>query len=416
VRPSRFSNRGPGPVWQRGDARRPHNQGPRSTEHSDVSPPPPVDPLKVAEQVIASADSAHPADVVLRATLKAQIGLSRDLSAYISRTVFAYYRWHGWLDQSQPVSQQIRRAVELAEQFSREPSAVGEDELVARSVPHWVRNELKVTPAWARALQTEPRLWLRARPGQGRALAEKLQDCRPFAGGLLPDSLEYLGIQDLFRTAAFQAGDFEMQDLSSQAVGLLCAPQTGETWWDACAGEGGKLLHLSDLMQNKGLIWGSDRAEWRLRILKRRAARAKVFNYRLVDWDGGLRLPTKTSFDGVLVDAPCSGLGTWHRNPHARWTIAAQDVRELGEAQYQLLSHAAPAVKPGGKLVYAVCTLTRRETKEVASRFQERFPEFEPLAQPNPLAPESAPAPAHCLWPQDFGGNGMFVACWRRKA
>ena len=200
-----------------------------------------------------------------------------------------------------------------------------------------------------RALQTEPRLWLRARRGQGRALAEKLGDCRAFGEGPLADTLEYRGRSDLFRTTEFHAGEFELQDISSQAVGLICAPRPGENWWDACAGEGGKTLHLSDLMENQGLIWASDRAGVASGEAKRRAARARVFNYRAVAWDGGPRLPTKTKFDGVLVDAPCSGIGTWQRNPHARWTTTAQDVKELSEVQTQMLLNAAAGVKPGGK-------------------------------------------------------------------
>src|SRR4029077_5055580 len=137
----------------------------------------------------------------------------------------------------------------------------------------------------------------------------------------------------------------------------ICAPEPAQTVWDACAGEGGKTLHLSDLMQNKGLIWASDRAEWRLQILKRRAARAGVFNYRPKLWNGGPKLPTKTLFDIVLLDAPCSGIGTWQRNPHGRWTTTPDDIYELAELQSRLLSPAAAAVNPGGKLIYSACTL-----------------------------------------------------------
>ena len=82
-------------------------------------------------------------------------------------------------------------------------------------------------------------------------------------------------------------------------------------------------------MQGRGLLWASDRAAWRLKQLKLRAARAQCFNYRVAEWNGGAKLPTKTRFDGVLLDAPCSGLGTWQRNPHARWTVTPDDVREL---------------------------------------------------------------------------------------
>jgi len=198
-------------------------------------------------------------------------------------------------------------------------------------------------------------------------------------------------------------------------VGLLCAPEPGQTWWDACAGEGGKLLHLADLMANKGLIWASDRAAWRLARLKRRAARAKLFNYRSRLWDGGARLPVKTLFDGVLVDAPCSGVGTWQRNPHARWTTTQNDVRELSQIQKALLEHAAAAVKPGGRLIYAVCSLTRAETLEVRDAFEKGRPEFERLRWTNPLKEKSPPEEEIWLWPQECGGNGMFVAGWRRR-
>jgi 16S rRNA (cytosine967-C5)-methyltransferase len=230
----------------------------------------------------------------------------------------------------------------------------------------------------------------------------------------LGDTLEYHGRGDLFRTKEFHAGEFEVQDLSSQAVGLVCEPRPGETWWDACAGEGGKMLHLSDLMANRGLIWASDRAGWRLATLKRRAARAGVFNYRAVAWDGGPRLPTKAKFDGVLVDAPCSGIGTWHRNPHARWTTTAEDVKELSIVQQRILLHASAAVKPGGKLVYAACTLADSETTRVVEGFERQCTQFKRLAIRNPLAPESTPGGLLSLWPQESGGNGMCVAGWVR--
>jgi 16S rRNA (cytosine967-C5)-methyltransferase len=167
-------------------------------------------------------------------------------------------------------------------------------------------------------------------------------------------------------------------------------------------------------MANKGLIWASDRAEWRLKNLKRRAARARAFNFRAVPWDGGAKLPTKTKFDGVLLDAPCSGVGTWQRNPHARWTVTPQDVLELAALQKDLLAKAASAVKPGGKLIYSVCTLTRSETQAVVADFNLKFAaDFEPMELPalGPLLP----APAVTISPGDLGGNGMFIAGWRRK-
>jgi 16S rRNA (cytosine967-C5)-methyltransferase len=371
--------------------------------------------LNIATSVIRKADRNHPADAVLRAELKNQRGLSRETGRAVAQAVFAYYRWLGWLDREQPLDEQIRHAVKLGQAFSLEPSGFSDDELVSKGLPDWVAGQVNISSAWIRVLQREPNIWLRAWTGQGRDLAEKLGNCSARYEQAFPDALLYTGSQDLFRTHAFQAGEFELQDISSQAVGWMCSPKPGEVWWDACAGEGGKTLHLADLMDNKGLVWATDRAEWRLRQLKRRAARAQLFNYRAAVWNSGGKLPTKTKFDGVLVDAPCSGLGTWQRNPQARWTTTPQDVEELSVIQLNLLKDVASAVKPGGRLVYSVCTLTRSETSQVARAFTEQFQEFQPLDLKNPFASEAPPRHRQWFWPQDCEGNGMFVAAWQRR-
>ena len=369
------------------------------------------------ERVITASSRENPADKVLRETLKAERDIMPSDMRAVAQTVFNYFRWRGWLDLPTPLNLQIRKARELAANFIEQPESFTDASLVERVAPDWLRAEMDLTPAWARAIQAEPKLWLRAKPGQGARLVEKLGAAK-LEKTLLPDAVHYKGEEDLFKRDEFHAGEFEIQDIASQAVGWLCAPQAGQTWWDANAGEGGKTLHLSALMQNKGLIWSSDRAEWRLKNLKRRAARAQVFNFRAALWDGGAKLPTKTKFDGVLVDAPCSGVGTWQRNPHARWTTTPQDVQELAAIQKRLLAHAAPAVKPGGILIYSVCTLTRAETGGVADDFNARFAaEFEPMELPGIPAGQSllTSAPTMTIWPQDMGGNGMFIAGWRRK-
>jgi 16S rRNA (cytosine967-C5)-methyltransferase len=369
--------------------------------------------LAIAAAVIAKADREHPADAVLRVKLKEAKGISRVDSRGISRAVFAYYRWFGWLEKNAPAEKSLRRALELDEAFQKNPTRMSDEEL-RRAVPEWISQEMEVSADWLRSLQQEPKLWLRARPGKGAGLAERLGESWVAAQGPLMDAVRFEGKEDLFRTPEFHASEFELQDISSQIVGLICNPQAGETWWDACAGEGGKMLHLSALMQNKGLILATDRAEWRLRKLKRRAARAGVFNYRATLWDGGMKLPTKTKFDGILVDAPCSGVGTWQRNPHARWTTNATDVQELADLQLRLLTNVAPALKPGGRLIYSVCTLTRAETSGVVESFQKQFPDLEPLRFANPSKPREAPEKALWLWPQDVQGNGMFICGWQK--
>lgn len=378
-----------------------------------------VSTQEIAAEVIRTANREKPADAALREVLKE----FRDLPSFdareISSLVFLYYRWHGWTRDERGVEAKLRMARRLAERFQANPASIPIAEMRAKAVPAWTGEHMEVSDDWLRSLQREPKLWLRAKRGQATVLRGKLPGSH--VSPALPEALVYEGETDLFKTPGFHAGEFEIQDIASQAVGLLCAPKPGETWWDACAGEGGKLLHLSDLMQNKGLIWASDRAAWRLQKLKRRTARARAFNYRAAAWDGGAKLPTKTRFDGVLIDAPCSGIGTWQRNPHARWTTDPEDVAELAELQKLLLAHAAPSVKPGGKLVYSVCTLSRAETEQIVTGFNENQPVFEPLELPvGVLGKETGRAQANAaaitIWPQDLGGNGMFVAAWRRKA
>ena len=367
---------------------------------------------QIAIAVIQRSSRERPADMALREEFKRQRGLLPTDGREVTQAVFAWFRWRGWLGETADESS-LASAVNMQERFDRAPETVPDSELAAHAVPPWTNAETAVTKGWLRSLQRTPKLWLRAPAGNGSELAQRLGSAHPAA--LMPEALDYFGREDLFRTPEFHDGAFEVQDIHSQAVGFLCGAQPGETWWDACAGEGGKTLHLSNLMANKGLIWASDRAAWRLQRLKQRAGRARVFNYRSVLWDGGPKLPTKTKFDGVLVDAPCSGLGTWHRNPHARWTTTPDDVRELATVQQRLLAHAAPSLKPGGRLVYAVCTLTRAETDEVADAFEKSIPGFEPWPMASPFDLNAEKQARVWLRPEATDGNGMFIAAWRRR-
>ena len=383
-----------------------------------------ADPLSpalfaIVGAVIGEASRELPADAMLRAKLKCAETISRWDARAVSRAVFTYYRWRGWVDAARPLADQLRYALELATSFEQRPSSISDADLIRQAVPEWISKHMTVTADWARSLQGLPKLWLRAKRGQGLKLAQALGESWIPDEPEFADAVAFSGVEDLFRAPEFQAGEFEVQDIASQAVGLLCDPQPGETWWDACAGEGGKTLHFSNLMQNKGLIWASDRAAWRLKQLKLRTGRAQCFNYRAAIWDGGVKLPTKTKFDGVLVDAPCSGVGTWQRNPHARWTTDENDVRELAAVQTNLLLHAARGVKPGGKLIYSVCTLTRAETSAVADAFAKVSPDFTPL--PLSALTDSRGKKIHSaegrltIWPHDLGGNGMFIAAWEHR-
>ena len=170
-------------------------------------------------------------------------------------------------------------------------------------------------------------------------------------------------------------------------------------------------------MNNKGLIWVTDRSEKRLQGFKKRSTRAQLYNHRSKLWDGSARLPNKTKFDGILIDAPCSGVGTWQRNPHARWTTTMDDVHELAKVQLKMLKNVAGSLKSGGRLIYAVCTLTRSETTAVASAFTAAHPELIPTQSPLMLeGTESTEGHGLFIRPEAINGNGMYIAEWTKPA
>ncbi len=368
--------------------------------------------LNHAARILKLVQAGTPADQALRESLTQDRHFTAPLQRrQVSRAVFVYFRWLRWLEPKESLQKQVAAALVLQDRFDQKPASFKVEALAARAVPEWLKTEMDVPAEWLRQLQRDPVLWIRIKRGLEEEVTRSLGDCTPASTPALStqrSAFSYSGLKDLYRTPAFQAGAFEIQDLASQLVGHACAPQPGETWWDTCAGQGGKTMHLADLMQNKGMIWASDRSVRRLAKLKERAARAQVFNYRAAEWDGEAKLPTKTKFDGVLIDAPCSGVGTWQRNPHARWTTSSNDVQELAAVQARLLGHVVDSLKPGGRLIYSVCTLTRAETTEVAEAFTAAHPEFVPA----PVFGSTAPV---FLRPEELNANGMFIAAWRKK-
>lgn len=365
--------------------------------------------LNHAAGVLKTISADQRADTALRFYFETHRYLQPPARRVISHTVFVYFRWLQWLDDKASPQKRLEQAVTLHERFTADAKSIKAEALAALAVPDWLKTEMDLPADYLRQLQRDPTLWLRARPGRAAGLAKSLfaAETTPRA----PDAVRFTGVSDLFKTEQFKTGEFEIQDLASQLVSVAADPKPGETWWDACAGEGGKTLHLADLMMNKGVVWATDRNEKRIDTLKRRAARAKLFNYRTAFWDGSARLPTKTKFDGILLDAPCSGIGTWQRNPHARWTTTPADVTELAATQLAMLNHLAGSLKPGGRLVYSVCTLTRSETTAVTAAFSAAHPELAPL----PLTTLGSPHAELALLPHELNANGMFIATWQRK-
>lgn len=356
----------------------------------------------------------------------------------LANGAFAFFRWKGWLDQLQLPDWGIALATAcLLDQYTDEPAVQSllthaqtmsfDPEAtvqrarrlpLARLFPDWLPAslppELAETGAFERlvhALQQRPPAWLRCQRGSQEAIFEALARHRVNALQH-PRVIEAISIAspvnlDLIRKDAGHV--FEIQDLASQCVGLACAPRPGERWWDVCAGAGGKSLHLADLMQNQGAILASDIRESALKELERRARKAGA---TIISAAPATR-PPSGPFDGVLVDAPCSGIGTWSRNPDARWRTAPAVVEEKAALQATLLDQAADQVKPGGALVYAVCTITRAESTDVVEAFLRRHRGFQPAPFPHPLRPGVRQDRLTVL-PWDGPCDGMFVARFRR--
>ncbi len=377
----------------------------------------------MAESIINQWGQGVPADRLLRQALRTEKEMLPRHKAAVVERVYTFFRWKGCLNQSRPLNQQIRMARELDADFRSHAGKIP-SEVLKQTIPDWSFNCLKVTREWLVQIQRPALVWLRSpRGGMHRLERFFRKDIQVVGEGPWRKAFRYFGRHDLFQTPLFEQGAYEIQDLASQCVGHFCQPTSGESWWDMCAGEGGKTLHLADLLEGKGCVWATDKSAWRLQRLKRRAARAGMFNYQSAQWETGKPLPFKRKFDGILIDAPCSGLGTWQRHPDARWTTQLDDVRDLAERQWECLNAAVGALKPGGKLVYAVCTLTRQETQSVVKRFERAHPDFIPWPWKGkePHLPdchgEASSKDRHglTLLPHQWKANGMFMVRWRKS-
>jgi 16S rRNA (cytosine967-C5)-methyltransferase len=175
---------------------------------------------------------------------------------------------------------------------------------------------------------------------------------------------------NVFLTDAFKEGLFEVQDASSQLVAPLLDVKPGMRVVDTCAGAGGKTLHLASLMQNKGQLIAMDLYESKLKQLKLRAKRNGAFNieYRIIDSTKVIKKLHEKA-DRVLIDAPCSGLGVLKRNPDSKWKLQPEFIENIKKIQREVLENYSKIVKPGGKLVYATCSVLPSENQEQIKHF-----------------------------------------------
>ena len=273
---------------------------------------------------------------------------------------------------------------------------------------------------------------LKAQPEQVREALRMagvpIDDDLPSGLRALPALIRVHGRPNLSALPAFEQGWFEVQDAGSQSVVQACAAKRGETVVDFCAGAGGKALALAAAMRSRGQIYACDVSARRLQAMRPRLARSGATNVQPMrlqsEHDPRLsRLRGKA--DLVLVDAPCGGTGTLRRNPDLKWRYGEADLVRLGEQQRSILAAAAELVAPGGRLVYATCSLLSEENEVVAQEAeaawlgQERHFARLSLGDPVPdqagdLAAESASATFLRLWPHRHDCDGFFAAGWQR--
>lgn len=324
----------------------------------------------------------------------------------------------GWLAAATPATRTFR------EQFGHGTApAFNPRDLL----PPWFESHApEVFVAEEAAVQlTRPPIWLRLQTDDPAGVTAELThqgiNARPHPQ--LSHALAITDDTDLTRLASFAAGAFEIQDAGSQAILELVGPEAGGTWLDGCAGAGGKTLQLARLLGAGGHIDAHDIRSEALEELRQRAQRAGV------SCDGRrpsparpgwaqvqtlTSLPGEGTYDGVLVDAPCSGAGTWRRAPHLKWVTTDASVRAQATRQIRLLTEFAHRVRPGGRLVYATCSLSAVENQDVVAAFLAHHPEFSPAP---PARPELALARGDgwLILPSRHDGDGFFTASLRRK-
>lgn len=245
-----------------------------------------------------------------------------------------------------------------------------------------------------------------------------------------PWGLRIAGKPALNKHEAFVRGDFEVQDEGSQLLALLLDAKRGEMVVDFCAGAGGKTLALGAMMRNTGRLYAFDTSAGRLDALKPRLARSGLSNVHPAAIaherdDRVKRLGGK--IDRVLVDAPCTGMGTLRRNPDLKWRQTLQGVEEMAVTQAKILESAARMVKSGGRLVYATCSVLPQENEAIAEAFSQAHADFVALPVGDVLTGlKVADAAKLCaggedgqrylrLWPHRHATDGFFAAVWQRK-
>jgi 16S rRNA (cytosine967-C5)-methyltransferase len=376
--------------------------------------------IEILDEVIASArDDGPPADAIVQRYFKARrYAGSKDRRAVRELAYRAIRRSGERPDSGRAamlgLADDDPALAGLFDGSAHGPSAAeeGEQRALAALLPGWVQSLLSAhmtSDEWPALLQRAP---LDVRVNVARASRNELAGSFE---GAEATQLSHWGLRLPPNTRiddhpSFLAGLVEVQDEGSQLIALACQPEDGLRILDLCAGAGGKSLALAAAAPEAEII-ASDTSRTRLSQLPPRAERAGArIETRLLD--GGRERAQLSDLEGqcdvVLVDAPCSGSGTWRRNPEGRWRLTSERLDRLVTLQARLLDIAAPLVKPGGALVYATCSVIRAEGADQARNFLGRHSSW--MAQDVPFDGGRADGPGRLLAPAHDSTDGFFVA------
>jgi 16S rRNA (cytosine967-C5)-methyltransferase len=387
--------------------------------------------LRELEPALQSVLSGRPAERVLDAYLRAHRAFTPEERTAAAEAIFGVGLWRRRLYVQAGADASPRQLVlALVRDVAGVGDAVDTSELPAPrpppaslaeffSLPDWLSDTLVrelggEAPALCDAISRPGPICLRANALKiSRAeLLEELarEGIAADPGAHAPYAVVLRARANLLGTAAQQEGRFEAQDEGSQLLAELVGAKPGERILDLCAGAGGKTLALAASLQNRGALYAYDEDAQRLDRLRQRASRAGVSGLRVFQPGG---LPEALEVDRVLVDAPCSELGALRRGPDLRFRIDPASFPALQTLQAQLLRRAARHVAPGGRLVYATCTLRGEENEHVAQAFLAEDPGFRLIAPP--CAPTFVEGGFFRSLPHRHGTDGFFAAVMERR-
>jgi len=366
----------------------------------------------------------------------------RLLQFYIAKTkpdsvnhpawLFAAYKLH--IEKISPEALQAYSlplsSPEILDLATSDATDLGQQSLGLRtSFPDWLVEKLQKqmgeieTARLLESLNQPPPLTIRVntlKTTREKCLSELSQRGHECASTQLsPDGIHLKKRANLFGLDLFKEGWFELQDEGSQIISLLVDPKPNWRVADVCAGGGGKTLHLAALMKNRGEIWAFDVVPRRLENLRERARRCGIHNIRVQLLQQNEVPPSLLDqMDAILIDAPCTGTGVFRRNPDAKWKITPEMVQEMASKQKQIINYYTPLLKPGGRLVYATCSLLAEENEEVVQAFLAQRADFQPSAiatilQRYQLSHLAAGNALH-LFPHQHNTDGFFAAALER--